>query len=137
MGEIDIRKVDDALAYLEELKGAGSSQLAFDLVFVDADKQRLKDYVVSILDGDLLAEGGVMVVDNVLWKGLAGDNNSDSDAGAGDFEVEIVETKKSRRQRKLARIMHEFNEWAHQDERLDVVLLPLRDGLSIIRRRSI
>ena len=83
----------------------------------------------------VLKKGGIIIVDNVLWKGLVleastGDfSSSDSDAESED------EAKKSRRARKLATKMHTFNSGIVKDERVEVVVLPMRDGLSVIRKR--
>lgn len=66
-------KVNDALATVEEIaRGDGAVRTApFDLVFVDADKTRLLEYVEACVTNDkLLKKGGLIVVDNVLWKGL-------------------------------------------------------------------
>ncbi|GMI13282.1 hypothetical protein TrVE_jg12588 [Triparma verrucosa] len=136
------RRCNDALAVLEEMAadggglGLGLGEEPFDLVFVDADKTRLLDYVEVCLASDkVLRKGGAILVDNVLWKGAviaAGDGNED---GGGDGDGGGVETKQTRRKRKLARIMHHFNERIKTDSRAEVVLLPLRDGLSIIRKR--
>ncbi|GMH59111.1 hypothetical protein TL16_g02763 [Triparma laevis f. inornata] len=119
------RKCNDALAVLEDMAEQRVEGGAFDLVFVDADKTRLLDYVECCLGSDkLLRRGGSILVDNVLWKG----------AVVSTEEGEEGETKQTRRKRKLARIMHKFNEKIQTDLRAEVVLLPLRDGLSIIRK---
>jgi predicted sulfurtransferase/predicted O-methyltransferase YrrM len=135
--DVELAKVDDALSHLVELKD--SQTLPFDLVFVDADKSRLYDYVDYILENGLLAERGVLLVDNVIWKGvgLAGDDGDEENPNLpASNDASKQEIKRGRRQRKLAKIMHEFNERILADDRVDVVMLPLRDGLSIIRRRS-
>ena len=88
----------------------------------------------------LLKRGGLIVVDNVLWKGLVLEA-----AEAGDFssllttedlDVEEVERlRKNRRARKLANKMHRFNNQIVKDPRVEVLVLPLRDGMSIIRKK--
>jgi predicted sulfurtransferase/predicted O-methyltransferase YrrM len=134
----EIVRVTDALATLEEMaQGQGTLRPApFDIVFIDADKTRLLEYVEACVSSDLvLKKGGIIIVDNVLWKGLVleastGDfSSSDSDAESED------EAKKSRRARKLATKMHTFNSGIVKDERVEVVVLPMRDGLSVIRKR--
>jgi len=138
---VEILKVDDALVHLEGMEGEGGG---FDLVFVDADKGRLLEYVdVCVRNENILAEGGVILVDNVLWKGAVVEGGTGGE-GVEDLAMEAQEehereqkrlVKLNRRRRKLARIMHEFNQAVCKDDRLDVTMLPLRDGLTIIRRR--
>ena len=132
----EIQRVSDALAIVEAM--ASEQNVAdridpFDIVFVDADKTRLLDYVEACLSSDkILKKGGFIIVDNVLWKGLVLDvGHFDSvDGGMSDAEL-----KKSRRARKLATIMHNFNSAIVQDNRVEVTLFPIRDGLSILRKR--
>lgn len=132
----EVVRVTDALATMEEMaNGQGTLRPApFDIVFVDADKTRLLEYVEACLSSDrVLKKGGMIVVDNVLWKGLV------LEAVTGDFsrvENESVDEKrKSRRARKLATKMHLFNSEIVKDNRVEVVVLPMRDGLSVIRKR--
>jgi caffeoyl-CoA O-methyltransferase len=82
----------------------------FDLVFIDADKGNYTNYYEATLP--LLAEPGLIVVDNVLWSGRVLDPQSDDDKA-------IVA----------------FNEHVAHDPRVTVVMLTIRDGVSIIRRR--
>ncbi|CAJ1949761.1 unnamed protein product [Cylindrotheca closterium] len=135
----DLLRVTDALATVEEIaSGNGSLNPApFDLVFVDADKTRLLDYVDACLSNDrLLNKGGFIVVDNVLWKGLvveASNGSFSSVADSPDDDKNLV--KKNRRARKLANQMHDFNSCIVKDDRVEVVLFPVRDGLSVIRKK--
>lgn len=67
----ELVKVTDALATIEEMSaGRGELQPApFDMIFLDADKTRLVEYVEAFLSSDrILKKGGLIVVDNVLWK---------------------------------------------------------------------
>jgi predicted O-methyltransferase YrrM len=158
----DIVRVTDALATVEEIAMGSSSSTGgpqvqqpapFDLVFVDADKTRLLEYVeVCLRNDNVLKPGGYIVVDNVLWKGLvveasAGDFSSLSPASSSsDLENEDPnssssssgseeEWRKNRRARRLANQMHAFNSAIVLDKRVEVLLLPMRDGLSVIRKR--
>jgi caffeoyl-CoA O-methyltransferase len=108
--KIDVR-VGPARATLEELTAAGEEP--FDLVFVDADKGGYLDYVDAVLEGGLLAEGGTICVDNTLLQGEPYLPAQPSAAGAA---IAI------------------FNATIAGDPRLEQVLLPLRDGLTLIRR---
>jgi predicted O-methyltransferase YrrM len=75
----------------------------------------------------------MIVVDNVLWKGLV------LEAATGFFsrvdKESEDEERKRRRARKLATKMHLFNSEIVKDNRVEVVVLPMRDGLSVIRKR--
>jgi predicted O-methyltransferase YrrM len=130
--------VSDALAAVEQM-AAGQGELVpgpFDLVFLDADKTRLLEYVDVFLSSDLLKRGGIIVVDNVLYKGLV------LEASRGEFvslqdgdDATDSELRRNRRQRRLAKMMHRFNEAVVQDVRAEVIVLPLRDGLTVIRKK--
>jgi len=84
----------------------------FDLVFLDAGKL---DYPVHYeLALAKMRSGGILLADNVLWDGKVASGN------------ERDET---------ARALRAFNDFVHQDERVENLLLPLRDGLMIVRKR--
>lgn len=83
---------------------------SFDLIFIDADKLSYEFYYDNTIDK--LKSGGLIVVDNVLWDGT----------------VLKPEDPKSE-------ALDEFNRKVAQDERVDQVLLPLRDGVSLIRKK--
>jgi len=154
----ELFRVSDALAVVEEIAaGLGSSLLRpapFDMVFVDADKTRLVEYVDSFLSSDrLLKKGGIIVVDNVLWKGLVleasggidasgieesglvGSFGQDKSVDCGDEYDGVNQLRKNRRARKLANKMHRFNDEIVKDDRAEVLVLPIRDGLSVIRKK--
>ncbi|GAB2929657.1 class I SAM-dependent methyltransferase [Rhodococcus aerolatus] len=108
-GKITVR-VAPALDTLDTLAAAGER---FDLVFVDADKAGYADYLDRVLTGDLLAEHGVVCVDNTLMQGLPW--RSDDASANGDA-------------------IAAFNAGLADDPRVAQVLLPLRDGLTLVRR---
>jgi caffeoyl-CoA O-methyltransferase len=85
----------------------------FDLVFVDADKESYVDYYEAALPK--LAPDGVMLVDNVLWSGEVIDEAQSDDPTAAT--------------------MRAFNDHVRADPRVEVVMLTIRDGVSIIRHR--
>jgi caffeoyl-CoA O-methyltransferase len=85
----------------------------FDLVFIDADKTGYVGYYEAVLPK--LAPHGVILADNVLWSGRILDPDEDDDN---------------------TRAIRAFNDHVVADERVEVVVLTVRDGLSIIRRRS-
>ena len=84
----------------------------FDLVFVDADKAGYASYLDTVLDGELLAPGGVVCVDNTLMQGQpwTGERTPNGEA------------------------ISAFNRSVADDPRVEQVLVPLRDGLTLIRR---
>ena len=84
----------------------------FDLVFIDADKQNYGVYYDMVFDK--LAVGGVILADNVLYE--------------GEVILPIEEQSKN------ARAMHAFNEKVLNDHRVEQVLLPVRDGIMIMRK---
>ncbi|GGZ29142.1 hypothetical protein GCM10010300_85100 [Streptomyces olivaceoviridis] len=102
----DARETLDAL--LEE-HGAGH----FDLVFIDADKAGYLHYYEKSLE--LLRPGGLVVVDNTLFFGRV------VDPGAQDADTVAI---------------REFNTFLRDDERVDVSLLPMADGITLARKRS-
>ncbi len=84
----------------------------FDLVFIDADKRNYSAYFDLVIDK--VRHGGLIVADNVLWSGkvILPENEMDADTKA----------------------LHEFNNKVLADKRVENMLLPLRDGLMLIRK---
>ncbi|MGL4745462.1 MAG: O-methyltransferase [Dermatophilaceae bacterium] len=107
-GRIEVR-VGPAQHTLAALAAAGER---FDLVFVDADKAGYAGYVATLLDTGLLAPHGWLCVDNTLMQGQpwAGPRTPNGDAVAA------------------------FNEYLAAEPRVEQVLLPLRDGVTLARR---
>lgn len=83
----------------------------FDLVFIDADKVNYSKYYDLIIDQ--LPKGAYLIADNVLWSGRV------ADEGVQDKDTVAL---------------REFNEKIVQDERVDNLILPVRDGLNLIRK---
>ena len=84
----------------------------FDLAFLDADKERYPDYFAELVPR--LRPGGLLLADNVLWSGAVADDADGRESTAG---------------------LRRFSRLAVDDERLETVMLPAFDGLSISRRR--
>lgn len=85
----------------------------FDLAFIDADKENyLRYYEISL---SKLRVGGVILADNVLWSGKV----LSETAAKGDSEAEAL---------------IEFNRFVQEDDRVENLLLPFRDGLAVIRK---
>ena len=107
---IDLR-LGPALNTLKQILAEGG-QRSFDMAFIDADKTSYDDYYETCLK--LLRQGGVILLDNMLWGGAVADSSSTSD-----------ETNR----------LKQLNIKISQDERVDMVLLPLADGITIVRKR--
>jgi predicted O-methyltransferase YrrM len=85
---------------------------SFDLIFIDADKQQYPLYYEQALDK--LNQGGFILIDNVLWSG------------------KVLDAK---HQDKDSTLLRELNLKISEDERVEKVLLPIRDGLYLIRKK--
>jgi caffeoyl-CoA O-methyltransferase len=104
-------EVGAALHTLNQLAAAGNS---FDLVFIDADKKEYVQYFQTLLDQNLLAADGLICVDNTLLQGqpyLPPEERSDN-----------------------GEAIAQFNRVVAVDPRVEQVMLPIRDGLTLIRR---
>lgn len=108
--KIDLR-LQPALATLDELLKEGQ-QGTFDFAFVDADKPNYIRYYEKLLQ--LVRPGGLICADNTL--GLSG--------------APII-----RQDTESSRAMLEFNEHVHHDERVDLSMTPIGEGLTLLRRR--
>jgi predicted O-methyltransferase YrrM len=97
--------VKPALDSLEELKNS-----KFDMVFIDADKMNYKEYYERSLN--LMDKGGLIIVDNVLWHGeVADDDNLDK------YTINI----------------RDFNTYVENDKRVEQIIVPLGDGMTVCR----
>jgi len=108
----------------------------FDVVFVDADKKVYQEYLTDLMGegpGEgrscLLADGALVIVDNTLWKGLVLTHEEDLQTYAPEASL----YGNPARLAALAASMHAFNAWAAAHPHLAPVMLPLRDGLTVVR----
>ena len=85
----------------------------FDLVFIDADKPNYVNYFHAIIDK--LNSGGIIISDNVLWHGKV---------------IEPLDVKDT-----STKAVLDYNTLLKEDPRIETVLLPIRDGLTISRKR--
>jgi caffeoyl-CoA O-methyltransferase len=83
----------------------------FDVVFIDADKPNYKSYYEASLP--LLADDGLLIADNVLWSGRVVEPDGDESTVA----------------------IKEFNDYVAADERVVSVMLTVRDGMTLVRKR--
>jgi predicted O-methyltransferase YrrM len=107
---IDLR-LAPALETLDSLLAGGEAG-RYDLAFIDADKTRYGDYYERVLQ--LLRPGGLVVIDNTLWSGRV------ADPAATDADTVAL---------------RELNERLLRDERVDLSLVPIGDGLTLARKR--
>jgi caffeoyl-CoA O-methyltransferase len=98
-------RVGPALETLKALEGP------FDIVFIDADKENYRSYYEAALP--LLADDGLLVADNVLWSGRVLEQGGDESTNA----------------------IKDFNEHVRSDERVVSVMLTVRDGMTLVRKR--
>ena len=97
--------IKPALESLKELKNN-----KFDMVFIDADKMNYKKYYEESLK--LLNKNGLIIIDNVLWHGeIADEKNNDK------YTISI----------------REFNKLVSQDKRVEQIIIPLGDGMTVCR----
>lgn len=107
----ELRQLGERAPHDASVIGAPAEARGFDLVFIDADKKEYCDYLDLVLP--LMRQGGWILADNTLWDGHIIDPAYDKD--------------------KQTVALRAFNDKVAQDPRLEKVILPLRDGLTIIR----
>ena len=86
-------------------------EIQFDLVFIDADKENYINYFHLIVPK--MNKGGIILSDNVLWSGKVVE-----EVNPNDFSTKVLV---------------EYNKMVNEDERVETVLLPIRDGLTVSR----
>ena len=96
---------------IESLNNLHEQKQKFDLVFIDADKENYKNYFNHSVD--LIDKDGLIVIDNVLWHG------------------EVVNSDK---QDRLTVCIREFNSYVNKDKRVENLIIPLGDGLTVCRK---
>jgi len=97
--------IKPAIETLEEL---GNQK--FDMVFIDADKMNYKEYYEKSMA--LINQGGLIIIDNVLWHGEVADESNDD-----KFTINI----------------REFNKFVSEDKRVEQIIIPLGDGMTVCR----
>ena len=104
-------KIELKLAPAVDTLGLLSESSAFDLAFIDADKPSYLSYFEALLPR--MRGGGLILVDNVLWGGRVCDLETDDEK---------------------TRAIRHFNDRVAKDPRVDRVMLPIADGLSLLRK---
>jgi len=96
---------------LESLNNLNYQKQKFDLVFIDADKENYINYFNHSVD--LIDKDGLILIDNVLWHGDVVDNN---------------------KQDRLTVSIREFNNYVNEDKRVENLIIPIGDGLTVCRK---
>jgi predicted O-methyltransferase YrrM len=104
-------KLQPAMNTLDELVEQGQSG-SFDMAFIDADKTHYHDYYERCLQ--LVRQGGVIMIDNVLWSGQV-----------ADLQVKDEDTESIR----------QLNAHIAKDPRVDLSMVPIGDGLTLARKK--
>ncbi len=94
----------------DALKIIPSRKETWDLVYIDANKQEYIEYFEAVIDR--VRPGGLILTDNVLWSGKVVHEQDDVDAS----------------------VIHRYNQLLAKDPRVEVLMLPIRDGLSVARK---
>ena len=96
---------------LDSLNDIKKENILFDIVFIDADKTNYTNYYENVIQ--LIKKGGLIIVDNVLWHGEVADENNNE---------------------KFTNIIREFNTHVKNDNRVEQIILPIGDGLTVCRK---
>ena len=100
----------DAIAALQNFI---KQKLLFDFIFIDADKSGYKTYFDNCLD--LISENGLIIFDNVLWKGKV------ADLSLNDKKTETI---------------REFNKYIKNDNRVDTTMISIGDGMTLCKKKK-
>jgi len=100
--------IKPALEFLKEIK---KDNLTFDIIFIDADKANYQVYYDEVID--LTKKDGLIIIDNVLWRGAVADRNNNE---------------------KVTNTIRDFNNYVKSDKKTEQVIIPLGDGLTICRK---
>ncbi|KAF9574863.1 hypothetical protein EC968_005103 [Mortierella alpina] len=140
---------------LASLKTLAKNNVKFDAVFIDADKGNYINYFNFILDNDLLSDHGYILADNTLFQGMVLQSPSQVDRTKNQSSLpsppsspprsppsDASSASDAKKQKavamfqKTANHIDAFNQHVANDPRVDVVLLPVFDGLSVIMKKS-
>ena len=101
--------INNAIVSLDDLH---NQKKKYDFIFIDADKENYINYFNNSLN--ILNNNGIIVVDNVLWYGDVADQNKND---------------------RLTLKIREFNKFIKDDNRVENIILPIGDGLSVCRKK--
>ncbi|CAG8675953.1 16128_t:CDS:2, partial [Dentiscutata erythropus] len=118
LGHLIELKLGNAIDILSNL----DNSVQYDLIFIDADKGNYINYYNTVLERNLLSDDGIIVADNVLFKGHVS---------------QMTKTKDLSQIPPAAKHIHSFNEYVTNDQRTTQVLLPCFDGITLIRKKKL
>ena len=101
-----VAKINSALDSLKTIK-----EQKFDLIFIDADKMNYKNYYEESIN--LIGRDGLIIIDNVLWHGEVIDKDIND---------------------KFTLSIREFNDYVSKDNRVEKIIIPLGDGMTVCRK---
>ncbi|CEQ41338.1 SPOSA6832_03048, partial [Sporobolomyces salmonicolor] len=133
--KIDFR-IAPALETLKKLREEGCE--GFDFVFIDADKPSYEAYVRAVIEEGLLAKDGVILADNTLYKGYpwAPPHNSTDETWSGKTGTNNQSKMEATAGiHSLTVSLCSFNTFVRAHPALECAVLPIRDGITVIRRR--
>ncbi|GAA6052197.1 hypothetical protein JCM3770_000791 [Rhodotorula araucariae] len=120
----------DSLAKLREQGHEG-----FDVVFIDADKPSYGDYVRAVVDGGLLKPDGVILADNTLYKGYPwAPPGPASLSSPTNHKYQQANGTNNKSDSAATKGIDDFNAFVRAHPDLETCVLPVRDGITIIRR---
>ena len=96
---------------LDSLNNIKKNNIFFDIAFIDADKTNYTNYYESVIQ--LIKKDGLIIIDNVLWHGEVADENNNE---------------------KFTNIIRKFNTHVKNDNRVEQIILPIGDGLTVCRK---
>ena len=96
---------------IDSLNDIKKTNTFFDIAFIDADKINYINYYESVIQ--LIKKDGLIIIDNVLWHGEVADENNNE---------------------KFTNIIREFNTHVKNDNRVEQIILPIGDGLTVCRK---
>ena len=96
---------------LDSLNDIKKNNIFFDIAFIDADKTNYTNYYESVIQ--LIKKDGLIIIDNVLWHGEVADKNNN---------------------KKFTNVIREFNTYVKNDNRVEQIILPIGDGLTVCRK---
>lgn len=113
---IEQSPVADKITFIigDAIEEAPKLNIAFDMAFIDGDKRTYRETYEMVMQ--VLRPGGFMVADNTLWDGHVIDPAYNSDHQTAGIE--------------------EFNDYVARDSKVEKVIIPLRDGLTLIRKKE-
>ncbi|CAM9184214.1 unnamed protein product [Choristocarpus tenellus] len=116
----------------------GSPQ--FDIVFIDAEKRSYSDYYEKVMavERPLLSPRGLLLADNVLFHSLVplAEANAATEPDIDMPPAEAMSMLPTGRRGKIASALDEFNKMLRADPRVEVLMLTMRDGLTVARWRD-